>query len=227
MIRLPLSDVVGACLALTLFIAGGALASTITVNSTADTTADAGACTLREAIIAANMDTASGISAGECAAGEAAPTVDRIEFAIAGAGVHTISPLSVLPTITEPVTIDGYTQAGSSPNTNPPTQGLNTVLTIELSGALAPPSSNFDGLIINAPNCIVRGLAIDSFQHDGIGVCTDADVIEGNFIGTNPAGTAALPNGEGGNGAIVFGFCGTPSNCTIGGPAPDARNLIS
>jgi hypothetical protein len=52
-------------------------------------------------------------------------------------------------------------------------------------------------------------------------------VIERNFIGTNPAGTAALPNGEGGNGAIVFGFCGTPSNCTIGGTTPDARNLIS
>jgi trimeric autotransporter adhesin len=55
----------------------------------------------------------------------------------------------------------------------------------------------------------------------------DGNVIERNFIGTNPAGTAALPNGEGGNGAIVFGFCGTPSNCTIGGTTPDARNLIS
>jgi len=37
----------------------------------------------------------------------------------------------------------------------------------------------------------------------------------------------ALPNGFGGNGGIIFGFCGTPSNCTIGGTTPDARNLIS
>src|SRR5262245_38943113 len=36
-----------------------------------------------------------------------------ITFNIPGAGVHTISPLSVLPTITNAVVIDGYTQPGS------------------------------------------------------------------------------------------------------------------
>src|SRR5262245_56122983 len=77
---------------------------------------------------------------------------------ISGAGYHTISPLTALPTITETVMIDGYTQPGSSPNTNATTQGINAVLRIELSGAMAPPNSNFDGLIIDAPNCIVRGL---------------------------------------------------------------------
>jgi hypothetical protein len=147
-----------------------------------------------------------------------------INFNITGSGVHTISPLTVLPTITQTVTIDGYSQPGSSANTNPPTQGLNAVILIELSGALG---GNFDGLTLNAANCTVRGLVINSFQHDGIGVCADGNVIEGNFIGTNPAGTAALPNGAGGNGGIIFGFCGTPSNCTIGGITLDARNLIS
>src|SRR5262249_18311313 len=44
-----------------------------------------------------------------------------INFNIPGNGVHTISPLTVLPTITQTVTIDGYTQSGSSANTNPPT----------------------------------------------------------------------------------------------------------
>jgi hypothetical protein len=150
-----------------------------------------------------------------------------ITFNILGTSVHTISPLTVLPTITQTVTIDGYTQPGSSPNTNPPTMGLNTVLNIELSGAMAPPNSNFSGLIINAENCTVRGLCINSFQHDGIDVCTNGNLIVGNFIGTSTGGGMALPNGMGGTGGIIFGFCGTPANCTIGGTTPDARNLIS
>src|SRR5206468_8972239 len=57
-----------------------------------------------------------------------------IAFNIPGTGVHTISPLSVLPNIAQPVTIDGYTQPGSSPNTNPPTMGINAIIQIELHG---------------------------------------------------------------------------------------------
>ncbi|MEZ4519227.1 MAG: CSLREA domain-containing protein [Chloroflexota bacterium] len=44
-------------------------AAGIVVNSDADTVADDGVCTLREAITAANTDTASGAMTGECAAG--------------------------------------------------------------------------------------------------------------------------------------------------------------
>ena len=44
-------------------------AAVITVNSLGDTTANDGACTLREAITAANSNTTSGAMAGECAAG--------------------------------------------------------------------------------------------------------------------------------------------------------------
>ena len=145
-----------------------------------------------------------------------------INFNIPGSGVHTISPLTVLPTITQTVTIDGYSQPGSSANTNPPTQGLNTVLTIELSGALG---GNFPGLIINASNCTVRGLVINSFQHDAIETDLNGNTIEGNFIGTNAAGTAALPNGAGGLGGVIL--VGSSSNNTVGGTTPDARNLIS
>src|SRR4029077_7159640 len=137
-----------------------------------------------------------------------------IQFTIPGSGVHTISPVTVLPTITQTVTIDGYTQMGSSSNTNPPTMGINAMIVIQLSGAML---GNVSGLTINAANCTVRGLVINSFQHDGIDVCTNGNVIEGNFIGTNPTGTAALPNGSGGNGGIVMAFCGTFSNNTIGG----------
>jgi hypothetical protein len=46
--------------------------------------------------------------------------------------VHTISPASVLPIITEPVIIDGYSQPGTSPNTR--TVGDDAVLKIMLDG---------------------------------------------------------------------------------------------
>jgi len=180
---------------------------TIPLVFTVTNTNDSGTGSLRQAILDANS-----MGGG------------MINFNIPGGGVHTISPLTVLPTITQTVTIDGYTQMGSSANTNPPTMGINAVIAIQLSGAML---GNVSGLTINADNCTVRGLVINSFQHDGIDVCTNGNVIEGNFIGTNPTGTAALPNGSGGNGGIVMGFCGTFSNNTIGGTAPAARNLIS
>src|SRR5207248_878307 len=146
-----------------------------------------------------------------------------INFNIPGGGVHTISPMTVLPTITQTVTIDGYTQPGSSMNTNPPTMGIMATILIELSGVNS--GSNFSGLIINAANCTVRGLVINRFVHDAIDVFSNGNVIAGNFIGTNPAGTAASPNGSGGLGAVIF--VGASSDNTVGGTTPDARNLIS
>ena len=60
-------------------------------------------CTLRAAIMEANADTAG----------------DRIRFAITGgsSAVKTIKPASALPVITEPLVIDGTTQAGATVNT--------------------------------------------------------------------------------------------------------------
>lgn len=150
-----------------------------------------------------------------------------ITFNIPGGGVHTISPLTALPTIapeTGVVTIDGYTQPGASQNTNPPGLRDNAIILIELSGAMAPPIS---GLNINANGCGVRGLVINRFQLNAISIgiafsfSANDNVIQGNFIGTNPTGTAPLPNGAGG----VNVFSG--QNNTIGGTTPGARNLIS
>src|SRR5262245_53416398 len=67
---------------------------------TVSNTNDSGSGSLRQAILDANNNAGA----------------DTIRFAIPGAGVHTITPTSELPTITGPVTIDGYTQQGSSPN---------------------------------------------------------------------------------------------------------------
>src|SRR5262249_50498578 len=142
-----------------------------------------------------------------------------INFNIPGAGVHTISPLTVFPTITQTVTIDGYSQPGSSANTNPTTMGLNAVITIELHGTVN------DGLNIQADNCTVQGLVINSFPGNAIDISSNGNVIAGNFIGTNTAGTAALPNGALGTGAVILN--GSASNNTVGGITPAARNLIS
>jgi CSLREA domain-containing protein len=64
-------------------------AATLHVDSTADVLADDGACTLREAVIAANSDLASGASPGECGAGSGADVIEvpagTYTLAIAGA----------------------------------------------------------------------------------------------------------------------------------------------
>jgi CSLREA domain-containing protein len=49
--------------------------TTITVSTTADAVADDGECSLREAIAAANTDSPSGSSAGECPAGSGSDVV--------------------------------------------------------------------------------------------------------------------------------------------------------
>src|SRR5690349_24511044 len=60
------------------------------------TTADSGPGSLRQAMLDANST----------------PTPDEIDFNISPAGVHVITPLSPLPTITQPIHINGRTQPG-------------------------------------------------------------------------------------------------------------------
>src|SRR5512143_3492961 len=74
----------------------------ILVNSTADTVnATDGFCTLREAIRAANSNTASGAVSGECGAGSSTVT-DTINFSVTG----ILKLASTLPLINSVMTID-------------------------------------------------------------------------------------------------------------------------
>jgi len=65
-------------------------------------------------------------------------------------------------------------------------------------------------------------------NYEGIRIYNaSGNTIQGNYIGTNAAGTAAIPNAGRG---IIIGFGGTPSaapNTIIGGTSAGARNLIS
>jgi hypothetical protein len=180
----------------------------VVVNDASDTlhspgcaTTGTGTCTLRDAITFTN--TAGG---------------SAIQFNIAGAGVHTITPASALPAITAATTIDGYTQPGTSLNTATLQNGTNAVLLIEINLT----TNAGGGLVVAGNDAIVQGLVLNnSTVGPGMTVSADNVKVLGNFIGTNPAGTAAGP-GNAGDGIAVSG-----QNDVIGGNTDAARNLIS
>jgi hypothetical protein len=166
-------------------------------------TNDSGAGALRQAILDANA------SAG----------ADVIDFNISGSGVQTIKPSTALPTLTEQVTIDGYTQPGASENTL--AVGDNAVLKVELDGTNVPDANGLE--IANSSNSVIKGLVINGF---GTGVFIQGDSVanrvEGNFIGTDPTGT--LDKGNHFDGVDMFQG---PSGTVVGGSTPAARNVIS
>ena len=122
---------------------------------------------MRSAIQEANM-TSNYIDGPNPPPGDGAP--DLIEFAISGNGPHTISPASGLPDITDPVTIDGYTQGDSTKDTtaddaieNTATRGTNAVLKIVLSGTSTETTPW--RLLVSAPETTIRGLVINDFLY--------------------------------------------------------------
>ena len=162
-------------------------------DGSCETVASGGVCTFSAAIQEANA-----------LANNPVGTPDEIRFAIPGAGVHTIQPASDLPTITQPVIIDGYTQdtatADPSDDARPNTLavGSNATLLIELNlNGVAFPNA----LTITADNSTVRGLVINRFNGgNGLFLQTGGgNMITGNFIGTNAAGTARWALGSRGN----------------------------
>jgi hypothetical protein len=131
-------------------------------------------------------------------------------------GAFIIKPTSALPTLTDAVVIDGYTQPGASPNTL--TIGDNAVLKIVLDGSQA---GAVDGLVIAGGNSTLRGLVIDNFGY-GTGIYITGggnDAVVGNFIGTDATGVASGANN---NGLLIYS-----SGNTVGGTTPGDRNLIS
>ena len=118
----------------------------------------------------------------------------------------TITPQSALPTIINPVIINGYTQSGAQPNTAAAlalgaNAGDSAILTIELNGASA--GSGTVGLTISAGNSTVKGLVINGFvfgnygSGEGIGLTNNGgDALEGNYIGTDTSGTTTVDNGD-------------------------------
>jgi hypothetical protein len=133
-------------------------------------------------------------------------------------GVATITPQTALPVITNPVIINGYTEAGASPNTL--TQGDNAVLKIQINLSAVPDQDS--GLTVTADNTTIEGLVLNSLAVNipAIGVSGSGDQIQGNFVGTDVTGTQVVGNAS-------WGIELNGSNVVVGGTTPDTRNIIS
>lgn len=183
----------------TLAIAAPCAAATFTVTNTNAT----GAGSLRQAIVDANLT----------------PAADVVQFAIPGTGPHRIRLSTSLPTITQPLTIDGYTQAGASPNTASDID--DAVIRVEIDGnnGLNPGTVGF---AVCAADTLIRGLALLDFDA-AIRIssaCPGSVTIRGNFLGLAADGVSAENN--------FFGISANAvSGLVIGGAAPADRNLIA
>lgn len=174
-----------------------AAAATFTVT----TVNDGGPGSLRQAIWNANTNLGA----------------DVINFNLTGPP-HTIFLGELLPVIQEAVLIDGYTQPGTSLNTL--SNGNNAVLLVELT---TTNTSVITGIGINSGGATVRGLVLNGFSRAISLQYVGGNVIEGNFIGLDPAGTNVSPRATGTGIESV-----TTNNVNlIGGLTPGARNVIS
>ena len=161
-------------------------AATYTVTNTND----AGAGSLRAALLSANGN------AG----------LDFINFNIPGAGEKVISPLTSLPaaSATAAVYINGFSQPG-----------FTTVPLIRLDGVNLP--DNASGLTLSAPSSTIRGLKFTRFG-TGVLIYGDNADIYGSWFGTD--GTVALGNNAGirllADAAAIGGTLAT-SRCVFSG----------
>jgi CSLREA domain-containing protein len=173
-----------------------------TADDASDFVCDNTHCSLREAMFAANSN----------------PYSNTIAFDIPGCdGICTIRPNGPLPALTDAATIiDGTTQTVNRGDSNP------TGPEIEIDGTKAGVAA---ALRIESANNILKGLVINGFISQGIlisGSGAFGNIVAGNYIGTDAAGTLDLGNGR--EGVQIAG--GAHDN-TIGGTTPNERNVIS
>ena len=164
-------------------------------------TSGTGQCTLLDAIAFANAN----------------PGPDAIHFNLPGVGTRTIVPSVALPALTDDagVTIDGFTQPGSSSNTLP--AGSNAVWRVRLSGG--PVTAQGAGILVQSDNNVVRGLILQAWQ-SGVEIAGGSgNQVAGNLIGLDIPGE--LQNGSG-----VLLRSGANGN-RVGGTSPADRNVIS
>lgn len=173
-------------------VVAAAEAATISVNSLADSVADEGVCTLREAVTAADGDAASGAMPGECAAGMGA---DVIEFASPLAGTITLG--STL-TVTSSLEIDGPADRSITIAGIP---GISALLRVDDSAAALQDVKlrrltfsggdvaifSFEKLVVHA--CTITGLGAGSVAAI---LSSDGDLLVSNSTVSGNAGGASF-----------------------------------
>jgi len=167
--------------------AGSNSVSVLALPYTVTNTSDSGPGSLRQAILNADANDSVAITI--------VFNIPETDPGFAN-GVFTIQPLSELPVLSQNITIDGTTQTAFTGNTNP----YGPVIVI--NGAKQPSG---DGLELNDGNT-VKDLDINGFQGSGVamswsfasnGFTNNNNQILDNYIGTDPTGTIAVPNGYG------------------------------
>ena len=214
------------------------LLATLLVTTTADTNDPTGAnLSLRLAIEVANgtlpISSLSPAMQTQVVGPLTFPNPNAIDFSLPGAAPQTISVVSALPAITAPLSIDGYSQAGSSLFRPPNQQVDKNDATVQIDGsalASASPGTLVDGLDITAPNCTVDGLIITGFTGIGVsisGAGSQGNSLRGNFIGAMPDTVLGHNFLSPALGNLTAGVKITASNNVIGGDSPDDRNVIA
>lgn len=152
-------------------------------------------------------------------------------FVNAGQNGYTIQPTSALPSITDTVTIDGYSQPGSQTNTAAAPNPLNGRLLIEIDGSQDLTESSII-LDTGSDNSVIRGLVINGFRdvvttdnnRNAFIFRSDYLIFQGNYLGTDPTGSFAKNNNVG---ITYSGSADESYYVLIGGTDPADRNIIS
>lgn len=141
---------------------------------------------------------------------EAKEGTDFISFDIPGSGIHTISPTSDLPTITEKTLINAKTQPGH----------VDRPL-IEVNGSLTSINSNGIVFAAGSDGSTLGGLTINRFGNAGVLIQANDVRLENNFIGVFADGIGEDPAGRQRRGVKITG-----ANNTIGGTRSDPETSV-
>jgi parallel beta-helix repeat protein len=176
---------------------------TVPTTLTVTNANDSGSGSLRQAILDANAN----------------PDYSFINFDIPGGCPQTIAPASALPTITQGVRIDAYSQPGSAANTHATADNATRCVILAGGGVIAT-GLDYAGPL--ASQFWLQGIAIGGFTGAGLRLSggTD-DLVWGNQFGGKVGATTLAGNGSG----IVLTVLA--ESASIGGDAVVQRNVIA
>ena len=209
------------------------------VCSTSSGSPSAGACTLRAALQESNARSGP----------------DTIKFDVRQTDGSCPAMVTIKPSkdATEfflleddETTIDGYTQCGARPNSEPVTG--NAVIKIQIDGGFGPNNyparDDVDGITIRSSRNLIRGLSLFRWDHQVLisGSRANFNRLQGNFLGTSADNNYKLTSGTTHHreGLRIWYYarynvlgCGSYDDnlvfqpCTDAGEAYAARNIVS